>query len=173
MILLFGSAGAGKSVQGKRMAAKHAWPWISVGELLRQHANDPRVGGLITHGMMVPDELVYELVDEAVAKYKGSQVILDGFPRATEQAAWLLGKQSVYGKIDVVIVLEIPPTEATTRLLARARSDDTFEAISRRIATYAEQVYPTIEWLESKGVPTVRLDSIGTEDEVQTKIESE
>ncbi len=36
MILFFGPAGAGKSVQGQMIAARHGWRWISTGQLLRE-----------------------------------------------------------------------------------------------------------------------------------------
>jgi adenylate kinase len=35
MIIFFGPAGAGKSVQGQILAARHGWRWLSTGQLLR------------------------------------------------------------------------------------------------------------------------------------------
>ena len=35
MIVFFGPAGAGKSVQGQILAARHGWRWLSAGQLLR------------------------------------------------------------------------------------------------------------------------------------------
>jgi adenylate kinase len=34
MIILFGPAGSGKSVQGKILAQKYGWEWMSVGHML-------------------------------------------------------------------------------------------------------------------------------------------
>ena len=35
MIVFFGPAGAGKSVQGQILAARFGWRWLSAGQLLR------------------------------------------------------------------------------------------------------------------------------------------
>ena len=35
MIVFFGPAGAGKSVQGQMLAARNGWRWLSAGQLLR------------------------------------------------------------------------------------------------------------------------------------------
>ena len=39
MIIFFGPAGAGKSVQGQILAARHGWRWMSAGQLLRDTHN--------------------------------------------------------------------------------------------------------------------------------------
>ena len=52
MIVFFGPAGAGKSVQGQMLAARNGWRWLSAGQLLRD-TRDPelfaqmRTGGLV------------------------------------------------------------------------------------------------------------------------------
>ena len=35
MIIFFGPAGSGKSVQGQILAARQGWRWLSTGQLLR------------------------------------------------------------------------------------------------------------------------------------------
>jgi CRP-like cAMP-binding protein len=40
MIIFFGPAGSGKSVQGQLLAAKQGWRWLSTGQLLRD-TRDP------------------------------------------------------------------------------------------------------------------------------------
>ena len=35
MIILFGPAGSGKSTQGRLLADKFGWKWLSVGQVLR------------------------------------------------------------------------------------------------------------------------------------------
>jgi adenylate kinase len=42
MIVFFGPAGAGKSVQGQILAARYNWRWLSTGQLLRD-SHDPKV----------------------------------------------------------------------------------------------------------------------------------
>ena len=43
MIVLFGLAGSGKSLQGETLANKYGWRWMSIGQLLRD-LNDSKSG---------------------------------------------------------------------------------------------------------------------------------
>jgi adenylate kinase len=36
MIIFFGMAGSGKSLQGEILAEKYGWKWLSMGKLLRE-----------------------------------------------------------------------------------------------------------------------------------------
>ena len=42
MIVFFGPAGAGKSVQGNLLAARNDWRWLGAGQLLRD-SKDPEL----------------------------------------------------------------------------------------------------------------------------------
>ena len=57
MIILFGAAGSGKSIQGQRLADKHNFRWLSVGQLLRNQ-NDPELDKIMRKGELVPDEFL-------------------------------------------------------------------------------------------------------------------
>ena len=91
MILLFGPTGAGKSMQGQMLAVRQGWKWLSTGEMLRQSA-DPQVIATLKSGELVSDELTYQVFETAVQDARNKQygnIIIDGFPRTKEQAAWL------------------------------------------------------------------------------------
>ena len=40
MIIFFGPAGSGKSVQGQLLSARHGWRWLSAGQLLRDSKDE-------------------------------------------------------------------------------------------------------------------------------------
>ena len=112
MIVFFGPAGAGKSVQGQILAARQGWRWLSAGQILRD-AHDPELLQMMHEGKLVPHEVITRIMGEAISKAGDiDQVILDGFPREMPQAEWLVNSKTDHGRdIGVVIVLEVPREE--------------------------------------------------------------
>ncbi|MDO4712848.1 MAG: nucleoside monophosphate kinase [Candidatus Saccharibacteria bacterium] len=176
MILLFGPPGAGKSVQGKMMAARQGWKWLSTGELLRQ-SDDPAIIAVLKAGELVSDELIYQMFERAVQEARDKQyanIIVDGFPRTKEQAAWLDAYMTRMGEtIDTVISLEVPESEIMKRLEKRARLEDSPEAIARRMTIYRQKMYPVLGIFAEAGVRIVHLDGVGTAGEVHDRIYDE
>ena len=74
------------------------------------------------------------------------EFILDGFPRTTEQAEWLLAQVKA-GLIDVTAVFRIDATREVVkrRLLQRGRQDDYHEAIEDRFRDFEQTIVPIIE----------------------------
>jgi len=109
MIVFFGPAGAGKSVQGQLLAARNDWRWLSAGQLLRD-TRDAEVLEAMQSGQLVDTDKVSELMGEAIKRAGNiSRVILDGFPRQFSQAEWLIENKSHHGRdIQLVVVLEVP-----------------------------------------------------------------
>lgn len=173
MILLFGPTGAGKSMQGQMLAVRQGWKWLSTGEMLRQ-STDPDVIETLKSGELVSDELTYQVFEQAIqdAQNKNySNIIVDGFPRTKEQAAWLDDYMARIGeKIDVVIVLEVPESEIMTRLEKRHRMEDTPDTIARRMAIYRQKMYPVLGIFAEAGVKIIHLDGTGTAGEVHDRI---
>ena len=176
MILLFGPTGAGKSMQGQMLAVRQGWKWLSTGEMLRQ-SQDDEVIATLEAGELVSDELTYQVFEEAVKEARERNypnIIVDGFPRTKEQAAWLddyLAKTDE--KIDVVIVLEVPEAEIMTRLEKRSRMEDTPETIAKRMNIYRQKMYPVLGIFAEAGVKIIHLDGTGTAGEVHDKIYDE
>lgn len=175
MILLFGPAGAGKSVQGKLLAARESWRWISTGELLRQ-SDDPAVIATLKTGELVRDDLTYEVFERALAESHANgyaNVIVDGFPRTAEQATWLEHYMQKAGdKIDLVIVLEVPEAEVLSRLARRGRMEDSPEIIAKRMAIYRQKMYPVLNIFAQAGVKIAHIDGVGTTGEVHDRVYS-
>ncbi len=176
MILLFGPTGAGKSLQGQMLAVRHGWKWLSTGEMLRQ-SDDPAVIATLKSGELVSNELTYQIFENAVQDARRKQypnMIIDGFPRTKEQAAWLADYMERMGeKIDEVIVLEVPEGEIMRRLEKRARMEDTPETIAKRMAIYRQKMYPVLGIFAEDGVRIVHLDGTGSVGEVHDRIDAE
>lgn len=123
-IIMLGAPGAGKGTQAKKIAEKYQIPHISTGDIFRANIkNGTELGKkaktYMDQGLLVPDELVVDLVVDRVNKddcVKG--YILDGFPRTIPQAEALdaaLGED----KIDYAIDIEVPDENIITRMSGR------------------------------------------------------
>ena len=174
MIVFFGPAGAGKSVQGQILAARMGWRWLSAGQLLRD-THDPELIQTMHSGDMVPHEAITKIMGEAISKAGDiDQIILDGFPRLMEQAKWLVDSKTDHGRdIGLVVVLEVPREELLKRLAIRGRADDTPEAIDNRLNIYRQEMYPILTYLTEQGIPVVHLDGVGTVGQIHDRIVAE
>lgn len=174
MIIFFGPAGAGKSVQGQILAARHNWRWLSTGQLLRD-AHDVRILEKMQTGALVDPAFVSEIMGGALERAKDiDHVILDGFPRELSQAKWLIDSQPRHQRsIGVVIVLEVPKNEIIRRLQLRGRVDDTPEVIEERLNIYRKEMYPILSYLTEQGVHVAHIDGTGTVGQVHDRIEAE
>lgn len=180
MIIMFGSAGSGKSIQGQLLAARHGWRWLASGQIFRDLVDDEAMS-YIKKGELVPDEItnriVFRALDRAYDRGDIAHVILDGYPRTIEQAKALIDheKQRNDGSgVSMCIVLEVPRDEALKRLTQRGREeDDQLDAIERRLQIYRSEIYPLLNFFNELGVPIVHVDGVGSVGEVHDRIESE
>ena len=174
MIVFFGPAGAGKSVQGQILAARQGWRWLSAGQILRD-THDTEIIKVMHEGGLVPHELITKIMGEAIHKAGDiDQIILDGFPRELEQAQWLIDSQTDHGRgIGLVVVLEVPREELLKRLAIRGRADDTPEAIDQRLAIYRQEMYPILGLFSDRSIPVVHVDGVGTVGEIHDRIFAE
>ena len=72
-LILFGAPGVGKGTQAKFISAHFKIAHISTGEILREavKANTElgrKAGELISHGKLVPDGIMLDLIRERIAK---------------------------------------------------------------------------------------------------------
>ncbi len=94
-LILFGSPGVGKGTQAKIISKNFNIPHISTGDILRKAVKDQtelgkKAGEIMSHGELVPDNLMIELIREVLTSDEcAAGFILDGFPRTTIQAAAL------------------------------------------------------------------------------------
>lgn len=174
MIVFFGPAGAGKSVQGQILAARHGWRWLSSGQLLRD-SRDPQIMEQMRTGKLVSTEQTSEVIADALERAKDiDRVILDGFPRKLEQAKWLIDTKERYERsIALAVVLEVPRAELEKRLKVRGRVDDTAEVIEERLGLYRSEIYPILTYLTEQKIKIAHIDGTGTVGQVHDRIESE
>src|SRR5690242_17629633 len=92
-VLMIAPPGAGKGTQGALIAAHFDSRHIATGDLLRDHvARQTELGRAVQQhldrGELVPDEIVLDMVREALveAKAAGRGYVLDGVPRTMQQA---------------------------------------------------------------------------------------
>jgi adenylate kinase len=174
MIIFFGPAGAGKSVQGQMLAARNGWRWLSAGQLLRDTHDIELIKEMQT-GKLVSSEKVNELMRDALVRAKNiDRVILDGYPRQLSQAKWLIETQPEHERaIALVVVLEVPRGELLKRIEVRGRLDDTPEAVDERLKIYRTEIYPILTYLTEHGVNVAHIDGTGTVGQVHDKIMEE
>lgn len=94
-LIIIGPPGGGKGTQAERIERDYGLSQISTGQLLRAERDKKTPLGLVieeklTKGELVADDLMLDLVNNAVASHTNPKGwLLDGFPRTTAQARML------------------------------------------------------------------------------------
>ena len=158
-----------------------------------------QVAAHLDAGSLVPDAVVLDLLATRLgnSSARDAGYLLDGFPRTLAQGEALfevLGARAA----DVAVELHVPTSIVLPRLAARRvcqecgatfsvaggeeisrclkcggkvtrRSDDTDEAIARRLADYDRESGPLLEWLDEMGL-LIRVDGVGDPDDVHGRL---
>lgn len=161
-LILFGTPGSGKGTQSVKIAEKYKLGHISTGDIFRSEIKNKtelglKVEKIIERGCLVSDELLIEILDNAMKKFSDVEgFVLDGFPRTIRQAEELdelLGSRNEC--VSLVLALDVNPDEVLQRLMKRAaqegRKDDTEEVIKKRLNVYYHQTSPLIEYYQKQG----------------------
>jgi adenylate kinase len=126
VFVLLGPPGVGKGTQAVRLADELGAEHVSTGDLLRAARREGTDMGNLAQGFMdrgelVPDDLILDLVGEHLGGVEpDTDVLLDGFPRTTEQATGLgLVLKAIGRKIDGVVLFEAPDETLVRRLSGR------------------------------------------------------
>lgn len=189
-LIIFGPPGSGKGTYASRLQDKLNADVIAMGDILREimkedNAIGRRVKEFVEKGLLVPDDLVIEVLKERLAKSQSKKVfVLDGFPRTIEQAKAL----EKITKVDGVIQLIVPDWIIIERLSTRRicskcgevynirylrpkvegfcdkcggllyqRPDDMENVIKDRIEVYEHQTRPILKYYSDKCVPSVKF----------------
>lgn len=171
MILLMGPAGAGKSLQGHKLADEHGFAYISTGEIFRLFLTGHRRAAML-EGKLITDDETIDMIDKVfdIIDTK-DEFILDGFPRTAEQVAWLM-QQVQKGRFEkpIVVHMDVSEKETRRRLALRGRPDDTPESITERYRLYAEKTQPLLQQFRDSGVTVLDVSADGTPTEVYGNI---
>jgi adenylate kinase len=158
-------------------------PHIATGDMIREIKElstelGRELKDVYDRGDLVSDELMNRLIRDRLSR--GDTVggfVLDGFPRTMPQAEGLDDLLREVGRnLDVVFDFQVPDRDVLLqRLLRRAaeesRSDDTPEAIGRRLELYDRETAPLVEYYRSTRGNVVGIHADRTVDEVFHEIE--
>lgn len=171
MIILMGVAGAGKSMQGHKLADEYGYAYLSTGELFRVLITGRRRHEML-EGKLLSDDEVINVVDKVLELIDPQEeFILDGFPRTPLQVDWLMMQYKMKRlPLPVVINLEITEEVIKNRLRQRGRPDDTDEAIARRYDEYQAVTRPIIAYMREQGITVHEINADDTPTNVHNEI---
>jgi adenylate kinase len=180
-LLFLGPQGSGKGTQAKRLAGGLGIPHIASGDMLREAmaAGTPlglQIKPVYESGGLVSDETMIELIRERLGQADAAEgFVLDGFPRTLAQAEALDEMLTAIDRpLEAVFLFDIGDDVATERMVRRAadeqRTDDTPEAIAKRLSLYHELTEPVVEHYRATG-KLVPLHAERSVDEVFAEIE--
>jgi adenylate kinase len=181
-ILVLGPQGSGKGTQAKLIRSTYGIAHIATGDMIREIKELPtdlgrELKAVYDRGDLVSDELMVRLIEDRLSR--GDTLpgfVLDGFPRTMPQAEALDELLNEHDRpLDVVLAFQVPDREALLqRMLKRAaeekRSDDTPEAIERRLELYERETAPLVEYYRSTRGNVVGVHADRTVDEVFQEI---
>ena len=182
-ILVLGPQGSGKGTQAKRIKATYGIPHIATGDMLREMRGidddlGREVSEVMDRGDLVNDELMIRIIRSRLSR--GDTLggfVLDGFPRTMAQAEALDELlRELDRELDVVFDFQVADRELLIgRMLGRAReegrSDDTPEAMTRRLDLYERETSPIIEYYRTRQANVVGIHADRTIEEVFAEIE--
>ena len=116
------------------------------------------------------DDLIISIVAERLEQPDTANgFVLDGFPRTLPQAAALDAMLADRGGI-IVVALVVHADEVIRRLAGRGREDDEAFVIKERLAVYARETEPVLEYYRRRSAVAI-LDGNRPLDEVTAEIE--
>lgn len=179
-VILLGPPGSGTSTQGTILARRLGVPMITTGDLLRDAVQkDDALGREAKRHMdrreLVPDKIILSLIKQQLVSPEAARgIVMDSFPRTIRQAEAVNVMLVEQGeRLKRVLLFDVPEEELIRRLLAKAaadeRSDDTPEAIQRRLEAYRESTAPLVGYYREMEVLAI-VSGTGTEEEIAEKV---
>lgn len=124
-LVLLGPPGSGKGTQAVTLADEMNVPHIATGDLFRaEMAAETELGKLaddyISHGNLVPDEVVNEMMRARLSCADCDSFVLDGYPRTVHQAEALQEMlEELERPICVAVDIEVPDESIVERAVGR------------------------------------------------------
>ena len=124
-IILFGPPGVGKGTQAQLLASKYSMLRVSTGDLLREEVSlnsqvGRKVEQYLRRGHLVPDDIMFEIVDNMLIENQENDILFDGFPRNLAQARNLEKSLAQLDQsVDIAFEMRLDEKEIINRLVNR------------------------------------------------------
>lgn len=186
-VIFIGPQGSGKGTQIERLDAvlRQLDPTrrvvdIQTGRRFRAMAasgegyTERHIQATLNTGILQPLFLSTVLWGDAMRTHLDDQchLLIDGFPRVIDEAKVLESALNFYSRDSVdIIYLNTPEEVVRTRMITRARPDDTKESIEERLRWYREETLPVVEYYRARPATRVHdIDGTASIDEVHRAI---
>ena len=181
-VLLLGLQGSGKGTQAKLISKTYGIPQVATGDMARElkELDTPlghEVKEIYDRGELLSDELVVRMIRDRLSR--GDTIpgfILDGFPRNLAQAEALDALLEEVGRrLDVVFEFQIGDREVVMERIAKravdeGRTDDTPDAIRKRLEIYDRETAPLVEHYRAKHANVVGIHADQPVDDVFAEV---
>ena len=172
LFLIIGAPGSGKTTDASIIAEKHSDKIVhySTGDMLREEvASGSELGqtieSYISKGALVPLNIIVDTIVSAINNAPVDNVLIDGYPRSTEQMTAFDELVAKEDNIELASVIEVRVSEevAKERILGRAaeakpgeeRSDDSVEVFFDRMKIYTDPLAEIQKFYTDKDLLTV------------------
>ena len=187
LFLIIGAPGSGKTTDASIIAEKNDnIVHYSTGDMLREEVGSgselgKEIESYISKGALVPLEIIVNTIVSAIKNAPVDNVLIDGYPRSTEQMTAFDELVSKEENIQLASVIEVRVSEqvAKDRILGRAaeakpgeeRSDDSVEVFFDRMKIYTDPLAEIQAFYTDKNLLTV-ISGERTLEEVVADMES-
>ncbi|HEV3163215.1 MAG TPA: nucleoside monophosphate kinase [Isosphaeraceae bacterium] len=124
-LVVFGRPGSGKTSLAEQLGEDEGYVLIRTGEMLRaavrrRDSLGARVEQYVTSGKLVPDDVIFELLEQSLKEPGTARLLFDGFPRTLGQVTLLEQfEQKLNFTIDGFLEIAISRAEAIARMIGR------------------------------------------------------
>ncbi len=187
LFLIIGAPGSGKTTDASIIAEKNDnIVHYSTGDMLREEVASgstlgKEIDSYISKGALVPLEIIVNTIVSAINNAPVDNVLIDGYPRSTEQMIAFDELVSKEDNIELASVIEVRVSEdvAKERILGRAadakpgeeRSDDSIEVFWDRMKIYTNPLTEIQKFYTNKNLLKV-IDGARTLEEVVADMET-
>jgi len=179
LFLIIGAPGSGKTTDAELIAkADDNITHYSTGDMFRAEVasgseRGKEIQAFIEKGNLVPINIVIETIVGAIKNAPTPVVVIDGYPRSTEQMTELDSYLANESEVELMSVIEVAVSEETAknRIIGRAeeaevaRDDDSVEVFYNRMKVYTEPLAAIQEFYTAKNLHKV-IDGEGTIEEI-------
>jgi len=155
LFLIIGAPGSGKTTDASIIAEKNSDKIVhySTGDMLREEVGSgselgQEIESYISKGALVPLDIIVNTIVSAINNAPVANVLIDGYPRSTEQMTAFDALVAKEENIELASVIEVRVSEqiARDRILGRRaeaapgeeRSDDSEEVFNDRMKIYTD-----------------------------------